>query len=108
MSYVNAKVKACDEIGFESSLIRFEDTVSEEELLSKVEELNQNQEIDGFIVQLPLPKHINETKITDHISPNKDVDGFHPMNLGEYAFKPTWIFTSYTCRNNGVAEKKSD
>jgi methylenetetrahydrofolate dehydrogenase (NADP+)/methenyltetrahydrofolate cyclohydrolase len=82
MSYVNAKVKACDEIGFESSLIRFEDTVSEEELLSKVEELNQNQEIDGFIVQLPLPKHINETKITDHISPNKDVDGFHPMNLG--------------------------
>ncbi len=65
MSYVNAKVKACDEIGFESSLIRFEDTVSEEELLSKVEELNQNQEIDGFIVQLPLPKHINETKITE-------------------------------------------
>jgi len=82
MSYVNAKVKACDEIGFESSLIRFEDTVSEEDLLSKVEELNQNQEIDGFIVQLPLPKHINETEITDHISPNKDVDGFHPMNLG--------------------------
>ncbi|RCL76810.1 MAG: bifunctional methylenetetrahydrofolate dehydrogenase/methenyltetrahydrofolate cyclohydrolase FolD [Flavobacteriales bacterium] len=82
MSYVSAKVKACDEIGFESSLIRFEDNVSEEELLSKVEELNQNEEIDGFIVQLPLPKHINETKITDHISPNKDVDGFHPMNLG--------------------------
>ncbi len=82
MSYVGAKVKACDEIGFESSLIRFEDTLTEQELLNKVEELNQDEEIDGFIVQLPLPKHINETKITDHISPNKDVDGFHPMNLG--------------------------
>ena len=82
MSYVGAKVKACDEIGFNSSLIRFDDSVTEEELLSKVEELNNNEEIDGFIVQLPLPKHINETKITDHISPNKDVDGFHPMNLG--------------------------
>ena len=82
MSYVGAKVKACDEIGFNSSLIQFNDSVTEEELLSKVEELNNNEEIDGFIVQLPLPKHINETKITDHISPNKDVDGFHPMNLG--------------------------
>ena len=82
MSYVGAKVKACDEIGFKSSLIRFEDTLTEQELLNKVEELNQDEEIDGFIVQLPLPKHINETKITDHISPNKDVDGFHPMNLG--------------------------
>lgn len=82
MSYVGAKVKACDDIGFKSSLIRFEDTLTEQELLNKVEELNQDEEIDGFIVQLPLPKHINETKITDHISPNKDVDGFHPMNLG--------------------------
>ena len=82
MSYVGAKVKACDEIGFNSSLIRFDDSVTEEELLSKVKELNNDEEIDGFIVQLPLPKHINETKITDHISPNKDVDGFHPMNLG--------------------------
>ena len=82
MSYVGAKVKACDEIGFNSSLIQFDDSVTEEELLSKVEELNNDEEIDGFIVQLPLPKHINETKITDHISPNKDVDGFHPMNLG--------------------------
>ena len=82
MSYVGAKVKACDEIGFNSSLIQFDDSFTEEELLIKVEELNNNEEIDGFIVQLPLPKHINETKITDHISPNKDVDGFHPMNLG--------------------------
>jgi methylenetetrahydrofolate dehydrogenase (NADP+)/methenyltetrahydrofolate cyclohydrolase len=82
LSYVTAKVKSCNEIGFESTLIRFEDTVSEEELLQKVNELNDNPDIDGFIVQLPLPKHINETKVTDTISPNKDVDGFHPMNLG--------------------------
>ncbi len=82
VSYVTAKVKSCKEIGFESTLIRFEDTVSEEELIKKVNELNDNSDIDGFIVQLPLPKHINETKVTDSISPNKDVDGFHPMNLG--------------------------
>jgi methylenetetrahydrofolate dehydrogenase (NADP+)/methenyltetrahydrofolate cyclohydrolase len=75
-------VKACEEIGFESTLIRFEDTITEDALLDKVRELNQDDAIDGFIVQLPLPKHINETKITDTISPNKDVDGFHPMNLG--------------------------
>jgi methylenetetrahydrofolate dehydrogenase (NADP+)/methenyltetrahydrofolate cyclohydrolase len=82
LSYVTAKVKACEEIGFESTLIRFEDTITEDALLDKVRELNQDDAIDGFIVQLPLPKHINETKITDTISPNKDVDGFHPMNLG--------------------------
>lgn len=82
LSYVTAKVKACEEIGFESTLIRFEDTITEDALLDKVRELNEDDAIDGFIVQLPLPKHINETKITDTISPNKDVDGFHPMNLG--------------------------
>ena len=82
LSYVTAKVKACEEIGFESTLIRYEDSVSEEALLEKVMALNNDSEIDGFIVQLPLPKHINETKVTDTISPNKDVDGFHPMNLG--------------------------
>lgn len=82
LSYVTAKVKACEEIGFESTLIRFEDTISEDALLDKVRELNDDETIDGFIVQLPLPKHINETKITDTICPNKDVDGFHPMNLG--------------------------
>jgi methylenetetrahydrofolate dehydrogenase (NADP+)/methenyltetrahydrofolate cyclohydrolase len=82
LSYVTAKVKSCNEIGFESTLIRFENTVSEEELLRKVNELNDNPDIDGFIVQLPLPKHINEIKVTDSINPNKDVDGFHPMNLG--------------------------
>ena len=82
LSYVTAKVKACEEIGFDSTLIRFDENVSEDTLLAKVIELNEDQNIDGFIVQLPLPNHINETKITDTISPNKDVDGFHPMNLG--------------------------
>ena len=82
LSYVTAKVKACEEIGFESTLIRFEYTITEDALLDKVRELNEDDAIDGFIVQLPLPKHINETKITDTISPNKYVDGFHPMNLG--------------------------
>ena len=82
LSYVTSKVKACEEIGFESTLIRFEDTISEDTLLAKVIELNNDDHIDGFIVQLPLPDHINEIKVTDTISPNKDVDGFHPKNLG--------------------------
>ncbi|MCF8329126.1 MAG: bifunctional 5,10-methylene-tetrahydrofolate dehydrogenase/5,10-methylene-tetrahydrofolate cyclohydrolase [Crocinitomicaceae bacterium] len=82
LSYVNAKVKACEEIGFESTLIRFEESVTEETLLNKVKSLNEDNEIDGFIVQLPLPAHINELKITQAIDPLKDVDGFHPQNLG--------------------------
>lgn len=83
VTYVNAKVKACTEIGFESTLIRFDDSVTEEKLLQKVNELNNDNEIDGFIVQLPLPKHIDELKVTEAISPTKDVDGFHPSNLGK-------------------------
>lgn len=83
LTYVNAKVKACGQIGFDSSLIKYNDSVSEEELLSKVHELNNNDDIDGFIVQLPLPKHINELKVTQAIDPLKDVDGFHPENLGK-------------------------
>lgn len=82
LTYVGAKVKACQEIGFESTLIHLEETITEEELLKKVEELNNNDEIDGFIVQLPLPKHIDEKKVTLSIDPKKDVDGFHPTNLG--------------------------
>jgi methylenetetrahydrofolate dehydrogenase (NADP+) / methenyltetrahydrofolate cyclohydrolase len=82
MTYVNAKVKACDQIGFESTLIRYDDTVPEEILLAKVKSLNEDKSIDGFIVQLPLPKHIDELKITQAIDPMKDVDGFHPVNLG--------------------------
>lgn len=82
MTYVNAKVKACDEIGFESTLIRYDESVSEEILLRKIESLNEDKSVDGFIVQLPLPKHIDELKVTQAIDPKKDVDGFHPVNLG--------------------------
>jgi methylenetetrahydrofolate dehydrogenase (NADP+)/methenyltetrahydrofolate cyclohydrolase len=82
LTYVGAKVRACKEIGFESTLIHLEDTVTEKELLKKIDELNNNDEVDGFIVQLPLPKHIDEKKITLAIDPKKDVDGFHPVNLG--------------------------
>ncbi|MEX2484751.1 MAG: tetrahydrofolate dehydrogenase/cyclohydrolase catalytic domain-containing protein [Brumimicrobium sp.] len=82
LTYVGAKVRACKEIGFESTLIHLEDTISEKELLNKVDELNNDDEVDGFIVQLPLPKHIDEKKITLAIDPRKDVDGFHPVNLG--------------------------
>lgn len=82
MTYVNAKVKACDEIGFESTLIKYDD-ISEADLLAKVHELNNDDNIDGFIVQLPLPEHIDELKITMAIDPLKDVDGFHPENLGK-------------------------
>lgn len=82
LTYVGAKVRACKEIGFESTLIHLDDTITEKELLDKVHELNNNDEVDGFIVQLPLPKHIDEKKITLAIDPKKDVDGFHPVNLG--------------------------
>jgi len=81
-SYVSGKMKACEEVGFKSSLIRFEDNVTEEELLAKVVELNNDADVDGFIVQLPLPKHINEDKVNETIDPRKDVDGFHPVNVG--------------------------
>lgn len=81
-TYVAAKVKACEVVGFESTLIRFEDTVSEADLLQCINQLNNNPEIDGFIVQLPLPKHISEEKVIECIDPKKDVDGFHPINVG--------------------------
>ena len=81
-TYVASKVKSCAEIGFMSSLIRFESTITEEELLRKIEEINQDDSIDGLIVQLPLPPQINVQKVTSAISPSKDVDGFHPVNSG--------------------------
>ena len=81
-TYVNAKVKACDRVGFESTLIKLESDISEESLLNKIHDLNLNKEVDGFIVQLPLPNHIDESKVTLAIDPKKDVDGFHPMNVG--------------------------
>lgn len=82
LTYVGAKVKACEQIGFESTLIRYDESVPEEILLAKVHALNEDRSIDGFIVQLPLPSHIDELKITQAIDPKKDVDGFHPVNLG--------------------------
>ena len=81
-TYVAHKVKACGECGFKSTLIRFEADVTEEELLAKVRELNEDADVDGFIVQLPLPKHISEQKVIETIDYRKDVDGFHPINVG--------------------------
>jgi methylenetetrahydrofolate dehydrogenase (NADP+)/methenyltetrahydrofolate cyclohydrolase len=81
-TYVASKMRNCEKVGFKSSLIRYDETVSEAELLNKIEELNQDKSIDGFIVQLPLPKHINPDKVTEAIDYKKDVDGFHPINLG--------------------------
>lgn len=81
-TYVAAKVKACEACGFTSSLIRFEDDVTEKELLDKIHELNANDDIDGFIVQLPLPAHISEQKVIEAVDYRKDVDGFHPINVG--------------------------
>lgn len=82
MTYVAAKEKDCEEVGFDSSVLRFPDTITEAELLAEVEKVNNNPAIDGLIVQLPLPKHIDEKKVTETISWKKDVDGFHPMNVG--------------------------
>lgn len=82
-TYVNAKVKACSEIGFGSTLVELSESISEEELLNEVQKLNENPEIDGFIVQVPLPSHIDEHKVVETIDPAKDVDGFHAENLGK-------------------------
>lgn len=84
-TYVKNKVLACEACGFKSSLIRFDDTVSEEELLAKVQELNADDDVDGYIVQLPLPHHIDEQKIIMAVDYRKDVDGFHPINVGRMA-----------------------
>ncbi len=84
-TYVAHKVKDCEEVGFRSTLIRMADTVTEQELLAKVAELNEDPDLDGLIVQLPLPDHISEDKVIENISPLKDVDGFHPVNVGRMA-----------------------
>jgi len=81
-TYVGHKEKACAQVGFDSTVLRFEDTITEEQMLQEVDKLNNNPEIDGFILQLPLPKHISEQKVIEAIDPKKDVDGFHPINLG--------------------------
>lgn len=89
LTYVGSKVKSCEKVGFESTLIKLPATISELELLKKIEELNQNDDIDGFIVQLPLPKQIDEQKVLMAIDPSKDVDGFHPENFGKMALDMT-------------------
>ena len=101
VTYVNAKVKACERIGYQSSLIRVKSTITQEELINKIETLNNDPEIDGFIVQLPLPDHIDETAVTLAISPEKDVDGFHPQNVGRMALGlPTYL----PATPNGIVE----
>ena len=84
-TYIEAKDRACREVGFDSTILRFPDTISEEELLSEVAKINQDDNIDGLIVQLPLPSHIDENKVTQKILPQKDVDGFHDINMGKLA-----------------------
>jgi methylenetetrahydrofolate dehydrogenase (NADP+) / methenyltetrahydrofolate cyclohydrolase len=85
LTYVGSKVKSCQQIGFESTLVALPETITEAELLAKIKELNEDDNLDGYIVQLPLPKHIDEQKILMAIDPDKDVDGFHPANFGKMA-----------------------
>ena len=100
-TYVNAKVKACEQVGFESTLIRLDANVEEEKLFDKITELNQHKGIDGFIVQLPLPKYISETRVIEAIDSKKDVDGFHPINVGKMALGlPAFV----SATPNGVVE----
>jgi len=87
LTYVGSKVRSCDYVGFDSTLIRLEESTTEEALLKQIDELNQNQDLDGYIVQLPLPKHMDEEKILLAIDPTKDVDGFHPSNFGRMALE---------------------
>ncbi len=82
-TYVANKVKDCEEVGFKSTLIRLEDDISEKFLLEKIDQLNNDDDVDGFIVQLPLPSHISENKVIESINPEKDADGFHPVNIGK-------------------------
>ncbi|MDP4819026.1 MAG: bifunctional 5,10-methylene-tetrahydrofolate dehydrogenase/5,10-methylene-tetrahydrofolate cyclohydrolase, partial [Flavobacteriales bacterium] len=82
VTYVNAKVKSCEEVGFDSTLVQLNEDCSEEEVLQTILSLNENDTVDGYIIQLPLPKHINEKKVLMAVSPSKDVDGFHPESVG--------------------------
>lgn len=84
LTYVGSKVRACERVGFESTMVRLSNTTSEVELLDKIEELNNNDDIDGFIIQLPLPDQIDTQKVLMAVNPDKDVDGFHPMNFGRW------------------------
>ena len=101
LTYVGSKVRACEKVGFDSTLVSLDDSISEEELLDKVSELNNDKKIDGYIVQLPLPKHIDTQKVLLAVDPKKDVDGFHPVNFGRMALNlPTFI----SATPNGIME----
>ena len=101
LTYVGSKVKACEKVGFDSTLLSLPESISEQELLTKVNELNNDDKIDGYIVQLPLPKHIDTQKVLMAVDPKKDVDGFHPTNFGKMALKlPTFI----SATPNGIME----
>ena len=101
LTYVGSKVRACEKVGFDSTLVSLEDSISEQELLDKVYELNNDKKIDGYIVQLPLPKHIDTQKVLLAVDPKKDVDGFHPLNFGRMALNlPTFI----SATPNGIME----
>ena len=91
-TYIKAKVKACNKVGFLSSLVRLEEDITEEKLLFEIQQINNDKNIDGLIVQLPLPNHISSTKVTQAINPQKDVDGFHPTNIGRMTLElPTYL-----------------
>ena len=101
LTYVGSKVRACEKVGFDSTLVSLEDSISEKELLDKVYELNNDKKIDGYIVQLPLPEHIDTQKVLLAVDPKKDVDGFHPVNFGRMALNlPTFI----SATPNGIME----
>ena len=101
LTYVGSKVKACEKVGFDSTLVSLDDSISEKELLDKVYELNNDKKIDGYIVQLPLPEHIDTQKVLLAVDPKKDVDGFHPVNFGRMALNlPTFI----SATPNGIME----
>lgn len=92
VTYVNAKVKSCEEVGFDSTLVQLKEDCSEEEVLNTIRSLNENDTVDGYIIQLPLPKHINEKKVLMAVSPSKDVDGFHPESVGKMMLNlPTFL-----------------
>ena len=92
VTYVNAKVKSCEEVGFDSTLVQLNEDCSEEEVLQTILSLNENDTVDGYIIQLPLPKHINEKKVLMAVSPSKDVDGFHPESVGKMMLNlPTFL-----------------
>ena len=101
LTYVGSKVRACEKVGFDSTLVSLDDSISEKELLDKVYELNNDKKIDGYIIQLPLPKHIDTQKVLLAVDPKKDVDGFHPVNFGRMALNlPTFI----SATPNGIME----